>query len=458
MSKAVVCRALCAFLLTGLTLGAEPAKINLNGKEYFEAPGFSFLVFHNNYQTGYQGGLQMIQNGERLLDAGDLLLTPKAGGQAPQPQVKLRTVDRANSSATVHADAGEAGGYQLRCRTDGTKIYVTLTLDKPVDWSRYEQAGLKFALYPGAYMLKSYQAEGMSGVFPRQYTGQRVLVASTEKLRVAQEDPARSVLLARPGGSLRLTDARAGSPSPWFLVTAPITSGSSETKVEVTITPTIDATWRRPAVIGISQVGYHPAQVKKAVLELDPRDAEGTPVTLYRLRLEGDRQAVKKAVAKPWGKFLRYRYEIFDFSEVKEPGDYVIEARGGTAGPFQIDAGIYQQAWKPTLQYFMPVQMCHVAVKEGSRTWHGACHLDDARQTPEGTVHLDGYQQAKRETRFADDEHIPGLDWGGWHDAANKCRITSAGTGGSAGARGWRKVSLSAAQGDSQSVREAEQP
>ena len=24
--------------------------------------------------------------------------------------------------------------------------------------------------------------------------------------------------------------------------------------------------------------------------------------------------------------------------------------------------------WKPTLQYFLPAQMCHVAVKEGNRT------------------------------------------------------------------------------------------
>jgi hypothetical protein len=420
MPTAVILRALCSFLLfAALSAAAPPAKISLNDKEYFEAPGFSFLLFHNNYQVGYQGGLQMIQQGERLLDAGDLLLAPKTGVPAPQFQVKRRTVDRANSSATVFAQAGDAGGYQLLCRTDGTKIFITLTLDKSLDWSRYEQAALKFAIYPGAYMLKSYQADTTGGVFPRQYTGQRVLVDSTNKLLLSPEDPAQSILLARAGGTLRLTDNRVGSPSPWFLVTAPLTPGTAETKVEVTITPTIDTAWRRPPVIGISQAGYHPAQAKQAVLELDPRDPEATPVTLYRLSLEGGRHAVKKAAAKPWGKFLRYRYEIFDFSDIKQPGNYQVEARGITAGPFQIDPAIYQQAWKPTLQYFMPVQMCHVAVKEGVRTWHGACHVDDARQAPANFVYLDGYQQAARETRFADDEHIPGLDWGGWHDAGD---------------------------------------
>ena len=29
------------------------------------------------------------------------------------------------------------------------------------------------------------------------------------------------------------------------------------------------------------------------------------------------------------------------------------------------------------------------------------------------------YQQGERETQFADYEHIPGLNWGGWHDAGD---------------------------------------
>ena len=71
------------------------------------------------------------------------------------------------------------------------------------------------------------------------------------------------------------------------------------------------------------------------------------------------------------------------------------------------------------MEVFLPVQMCHVAVREGNRTWHGACHVDDALQAPEGRMHIDGYQQGKHETAFADYEHIPGLNWGGWHDAGD---------------------------------------
>ncbi len=421
MQRLILIRAAAVLVLTvgaPSVRASDPARISLNDKEYFEGPGFSFLVFHNNYEVGYQGGLQMIENGERVLDSGDLLLVPKPGQRPASQRVLRRVVDRAAGTATVFGDLGDLGGYRLVCRADGSRMAITLALDEPVNWSRFAQGGFRIALYPGTYLDRSYQSDSASGVFPHQYGG-RILVASTSRLRVAQEDALHTVLIARPGGALSLIDQRQGSPQPWFVVLASLTPGSAEKEVTVEITPAIHPEWRRPPVIAISQVGYHPAQTKRAVIELDPRDTAGAPVTLYRLQLEGDRMPVKSAAAKPWGRFLRYQYETFDFSEVREPGMYVLESRGVSAGPFEIRATLYQEAWKPTLEYFLPVQMCHVAVQEGSRTWHGACHLDDARQAPLGLVHIDGYQQGQRETLFADDEHIPGLDWGGWHDAGD---------------------------------------
>ncbi len=401
-----------------MVLAADSSRISLNDKEYFEAPGFSFLVFHNNYQIGYQGGLQMIENGERVLDSGDLLLVPKPGEKPVPQRVLRRVVDRAAGTATVFGDLGALGGYRIICQADGDRMMVTLELDRPVDWARFAQAGFRVALYPGTYLDKSYQSDSASGVFPREYGG-RVLVGSTNRLRIAQEDPLHTILISRRGGAFSLLDQRQNSPQPWFLVFAPLAPGSADRRVTVEITPAIHPEWRRPAVIAISQTGYHPAQAKRAVIELDPRENAGETVRLYKLEVEGDRTLVKSGAARPWGRFLRYQYEIFDFTEVRQPGLYVLESRGVTAGPFAISPAVYEDAWKPTLEYFLPVQMCHVAVQEGSRTWHGACHLDDARQAPQGLVHIDGYQQGQRETHFADDEHIPGLDWGGWHDAGD---------------------------------------
>jgi hypothetical protein len=142
-------------------------------------------------------------------------------------------------------------------------------------------------------------------------------------------------------------------------------------------------------------------------------------VRIHRLTLDGTPAVAAAGVPKPWGRFLRQQYAVFDFSAVREPGVYVAEYRGQSAGPFRIAPDVYVTAWQPAVTYFLPVQMCHVAVKEGSRTWHGACHLDDALQAPAGQRHIDSYVQAESGAPAADYQRIPGLDYGGWHDAGD---------------------------------------
>lgn len=401
-------------------LQAAAPRIVLNDKEYFEGPGFFFLLYHNNY-SGMQGGLQMMQNGERLLDSGSLHISGRDSSTRLSARVLRRVVDRERSTATIFGEVAGLGlGYQLICRTDGERMFVKLKFDQALDWSKVRQAAFQIYLYPPAYFLKSFQGDALTGVFPRQHGGQRVLLRSRDILRVAQEDPLRAITLERRGGVLQLGDERASHPTAWFSVTAPIEPGSSDKELEVEITPSVDPRWRRAPVIGVSQVGYHPGQPKRAVLELDPRDeAAGGKARLFKMSTGGERQLVKAEVPKPWGKFLYYRYATFDFTDVVSPGVYVLEYGGQTAGPFRIDRKVYEEAWQPTLEVFLPVQMCHVSVRDGNRFWHGACHLDDALQAPANTRHFDGYQQGERETRFTDYEPIPGLNWGGWHDAGD---------------------------------------
>src|SRR5579875_3192603 len=128
-TRRLVSALICA---AALASAADLPSITLNDKEYFEAPGFSFLVFHNNYQVGYQGGLQMIENGERVLDSGDLLIIPKAGRAEFNQSVLRRTVDRANASATVFGEVSELGGYRLISRADGSRMVIKLALDRPI--------------------------------------------------------------------------------------------------------------------------------------------------------------------------------------------------------------------------------------------------------------------------------------------------------------------------------------
>ncbi len=407
-------------LLAAPLLSAHDETIKLNDQQYFAGAGFSFLLFHNNYQVGFQGGLQMILNDERVLDSGDLLLVMKHGQESPELRAVRREVNEAGESATVFGEIeGWNSGYRLITRTDGSSIFITLKLDQPLDWSKVEQAGFKIALYPGTYFSKSYQGDAGSGVFPQQYTGKTILLGPTKTLRVAQEDPLHSFTMSRQDGPLVLVDPRQDGPETWFLCMAPFQQGSDATELNVTITPRLDPAWRRTPVIGVSQVGYLPRQTKRAILELDPRDSADQPVRLYQLQPTGEEKLVKEEVPKPWGKFLRFEYATFDFSDVQEPGVYILEFRGQEAGPFRIAEKVYDLAWQPTLEYFLPVQMCHVEVIEGNRVWHGACHLDDGVQAPAHKMWIDGYRQDEHETKFADNQHIPGLDWGGWHDAGD---------------------------------------
>lgn len=319
--------------------GQEPAeseRIRLNSKEYFAAPGFSFLVFHNDYQVGFQGGLQMIQNGERILDSGDFYIIPRKGERAGRQAALRRLIDSERTTATVEAEVkGWKLRYNLICTTDGEKMAVRLKTLTPVPWDRVREAGFRIYIYPGDYYGKSFQGDNGSGNFPRQYDGRHILMKGTSRLLVAAEDPGRSFLITRSNETLQLADNRIHSPQPWFSVEAPLKTGSSEVRVE--ITPSMLPGWRRTPVIGISQIGYHPAQPKRAVIELDPRDDPTGEARLYRLRNGGTWKLVKSGRCKSWGEFLRYQYTIFDFTEVKQTGMYkwLLAIRKPARSPFK---------------------------------------------------------------------------------------------------------------------------
>jgi hypothetical protein len=174
-------------------------------------------------------------------------------------------------------------------------------------------------------------------------------------------------------------------------------------------------------VIQVSQVGYHPEQPKQAIIEFDARDTRRENVKLQRIGIAGQVKTVIDRKPEEWGKFLRYQYARLDFSDVKEPGVYVVKYGAQTSQPFRINANVFaREVWQPTLEYFLPAQMCHMKVMEKYRLWHGACHLDDARMAPVDHNHFDGYIQGPSTlTNYQSYTHVPGLDRGGWHDAGD---------------------------------------
>lgn len=416
---------------------AAPAKAaspwTLNAEEYFERPGLSVLVFHDNYPEGKQGGLEIIQHGERVAALGDVRLEPAPGQWGKLPTAGKRAVDRAAGRAEVPLRFDQEGiGYRVRVEADGEALLVTVDLERPLPKELEGRAGFNLELYPTVYFGKSYHLGRADGVFTRQGNGPAAASASgVSATPLAQgpvftaspEDPLTRLTIESLTGDIRFFDGRSTDTSGWFLVRSLIRPGAAKGAVRWRITPNAVESWRRPPVLGLSQIGYHPAQEKRAVIELDPRTESLPPATLFKIDpVKGPVQVLEGPVSR-WGRFLRYDYATFDFSAVREPGAYLLRFAGSESSPFLISADVYRHdVWQPTLETFLPVQMCHVRVIDRGRIWHGACHMDDALQAPANydISFIDSYKQGPAtETRFAGDEHIPGLDRGGWHDAAD---------------------------------------
>ena len=109
----------------------------------------------------------------------------------------------------------------------------------------------------------------------------------------------------------------------------------------------------------VSQVGYHPAQKKVAICELDRRDNSEGQAVLLRLGETGE-EVVKTLEPKKWGKFLRYNYLRFDFTDVTAPGLYKVRYGASESSLFRIAEDVYDRGvWQPVLEYFLKNDELH---------------------------------------------------------------------------------------------------
>jgi endoglucanase len=246
-------------------------------------------------------------------------------------------------------------------------------------------------------------------------------IAEGKTLILAAEDPERRIKIqSLNDGALKLLDGRNVAQNGWYVVRTLIPSDKTGKVVEWLLTPTVLPNWTRKPVIGYSQVGYHPNQEKVAVIELDASDTPQPTAALLKLNDQGQWSEVHQGPVKRWGNFMRYQYVRFDFSNVRRPGLYRIQYGSQKSGPFSIGTHVYDDTWQPTLDIWFPVQMDHMFVNEAYRVWHGAAHLDDARQAPLNHQHFDGYRSGPTtETKYEPGERIPGLNIGGWFDAGD---------------------------------------
>src|SRR3954447_15051065 len=91
------------FLFAVLQSNAQSSdQMHLNNQEYLEYQGVNVMLAHDFYPEGHQGGVGVIQNGQRVATNGDLRLEPTPGQWQPIPAVGTRMVDKATGAISVH--------------------------------------------------------------------------------------------------------------------------------------------------------------------------------------------------------------------------------------------------------------------------------------------------------------------------------------------------------------------
>jgi endoglucanase len=452
-APAALTLSIVSVLLSGNVL-AQDGPLKLNDREYFERRGLNVLVFSNQYNGMFfdekTAGIELIHHGVRTATGGAVRLKPTPEQWDQIPRVVERKVDKAKNTVEVllrYDDFDFDSRVVVRPESQG--FLISVHLEKPLPARLEGRTGLNLEFLPSAYFERTYLMDGKPGIFPLypsgpmqvkpagtqipQFAGHSTFddrgrqeylevdpVAVGKTLVLAPEDPERHVTIRAAIGDLMLLDGRNVAQNGWLVVRSLIPAKATGKVAEWYVIPHTIEGWKRSPVIGFSQAGYHPTQKKVAVIELDPNDTPLDTASVFEVTADGAPVERLKAKVQRWGRYLRYNYASFDFSSVQGTGLYFIQYGGQKTETFPVGSQVYRNIWQQTLDVWFPVQMDHMFVNEAYRVWHGAAHLDDARQAPPNTQHFDGYRMGpSTESPYKPGEHIPGLNVGGWFDAGD---------------------------------------
>jgi len=403
--------------------------------ETLESRGLSVFLFHSKYHSVFgdqkMSGLEIIFHGQRIATNGDVRLSPTPAQWDPIPQFQSRTRGPLPNQISATCDYPDRGlSYRIDVQAEENGIRVAVQLDQPLPAALIGKAGFNLEFLPTAYFGKGYLVDEKAGLFPRHPDGpmtreadgipQPTALATGHNLVFSPGDPTTRIAIRSENVPLQLFDGRNVAQNGWFVVRSVIPANVTKDAVVWHIEAKVIPGWTRPPVVGYNQSGYTPSRGKVAVMELDPLFDAPKTARVLRVTPEGEYREVFEGEVQPWGKWMRYQYARFDFTQVREPGIYFLEYAGKRNGPFRIAADAYAKIWRPSMDIYLAEQMDHVKVREGYRIWHGLAHMDDARQAPVNYTHFDGYSMGPAtDSRFAPGEHIPGINVGGWFDAGD---------------------------------------
>lgn len=445
---------------------------------YFQNLGVDVMAFDDIYPEGHQSGVSIIMHGNRVATNGDLRFEQTPGQWQPVPKQGKRELDEAENTITTSLSFPDASRhlkgfnpmiypdfqfeYKVIVKGEGPSVTVTVDFDRPIPEQFVGKICFNLELFPGALFGKPWIMDNKYGIFPEQPNGPVLSMPSNishpggfsepdaradlkrltgdnygynpivaddliaepyavgTRFTVRPDDPCNRFTIESKRTELKLYDGRMNHNNGWFVVSSEVPAGATANAIQWVITPNVVENWIYPAVVQTSQVGYHPGQGKMAIIELDQRDNTREKPALFKITETGEQQIIA-AEGQEWGQFLRYSYLTFDFTDIQEEGLYKIRYGSSESSVFRIANDVYDRGvWQPVLEYFLPVQMCHMRVSEKYRVWHGHCHHDDARMAPVNLNHFDGYIQGPSTlTKYEPGDVVPGLNIGGWHDAGD---------------------------------------
>jgi endoglucanase len=264
---AVALLALAAAVAPVLKAAEAPSSapvLQLNELEYLEMPGLNVMLAHDYYPEGHQGGVGIIQNGQRVATNGDVRLDRTPGQWQPVPKVGKRVVDKATGEISLRAeypDESKNGkgfnpvdypdlrfAYTVRVRPEGRAFRILVDLEQPLPEEWIGKVGFNMELFPGILFGKTYATESSSGIFPRQANGPGTLdaegeyqiapLATGKRLVIAPEsDRQRMAIEDVTRGGLELVDGRGQHNNGWFVVRSLVAKGATKGAVEWRVTP-----------------------------------------------------------------------------------------------------------------------------------------------------------------------------------------------------------------------------
>ncbi len=369
-----------------------------------------FLLF-----GGKHGGAHLMRGSEVLIR--DIGITCGNGGFWPYDRMAEVKVGFGKGTLSFRGKVpGREIVYDQEISVEGNRIKFVMR--RTGAWGQQGWDNLTFRLPMAYYKGARFRADGEEKAFTLKYSQEHeYLAANVKKVEANPGDPSLNLTFECAQGMSVSDERRWGGQNYCVSIGIPRDQQAGASVIYLTL-PQLPATLG--TAVRYSRIGYPLAGPKYVVLEW-PR--HGSRPADDSVRLENAAGAVVKQGAfdqtvSP--QHMQCDFAPFDFSEVKEPGSYRIVWSGG-----KIDVAIRRKIfedklWEPTLDAFIPFQMCHANVNFGGKVpEHTECHMDDGIRVPANFAGVDRFQSYECEgTPYKAGDPIPCAK-GGWHDAGD---------------------------------------